>query len=141
MTPVEQTITQPPYGNCWPACIASLLDLPLQDVPQFFHGATEECHWWDQWQDWLARFGLELQCIEAEHIPNLAPAGYSIMTVESPRGPYLHATIAKDGELVWDPSPKRADGIGRVVDWALIRPLGAGTELEVVPKKQEDADA
>ena len=40
---VEQTILHDPekknYGNCMQACVASLLNIPLNDVPHFHHDA------------------------------------------------------------------------------------------------------
>ena len=33
MKPVDQTRTGVPYGNCMEACFASLLEVPLLEVP------------------------------------------------------------------------------------------------------------
>ena len=60
MTPVKQTIltdktVDPPVvGNCFQACVASLLDLPLDDVPHFC-----DCNSWPMnFHRWLEDRGL-----------------------------------------------------------------------------------
>lgn len=45
MTPVSQTVCTFPGGNCFQACVASVLDLPLYDVPHFMEGSDG---WWTQ---------------------------------------------------------------------------------------------
>jgi hypothetical protein len=35
MKPVIQTITEDKFGNCFAACLASLLELPISEVPDF----------------------------------------------------------------------------------------------------------
>lgn len=45
MKPVDQTTFGFPGGNCFSACIASLLEMPLDDVPYFMHG-----DWYDAFQ-------------------------------------------------------------------------------------------
>lgn len=50
MKPVMQTIMTKGMGNCFPACIASILELNLDDVPNFYHeygasGFEEACSW------------------------------------------------------------------------------------------------
>lgn len=51
--PVRQTTPT----NCFRACVAMVLDLPIDDVPAACDGATWD---WDAFQDWLAGRGLQL---------------------------------------------------------------------------------
>ena len=53
MKPVDQTILTAPGGNCFAACVASILELPLADVPNF---CSEE-RWWNALQIWLCAIG------------------------------------------------------------------------------------
>ena len=58
MKPVMQTIfpsdDNPLRGNCFAACIASLLEMSLEDVPHL----TEHDDWRERTNDWLGGLGL-----------------------------------------------------------------------------------
>jgi hypothetical protein len=60
MKPVYQSIVDPINGDCWAACIASILELPLSDVPNFRAG--ENVNFWEETQTWLNSKGVF--CIE-----------------------------------------------------------------------------
>lgn len=88
-------------GNCLNACIASILELPLSKVPEFG----------DDWIEDLNEF-LTTKGLSYRRVPMYQkPSGYSTIEGVSPRGG-LHACVAKDGELVWDPHPIE-DGTGQ----------------------------
>lgn len=42
--------------NCFQACVASVLDLPIEEVPDACDGSKWD---WDAFQDWLANRGLQ----------------------------------------------------------------------------------
>lgn len=110
---VEQTITGYPDGNCFPACLASVLELPLADVPLFC-----DDDWLEQYNEWLRPRNLVLLLVP--YAPDWHPPGYAILGAESPRGPWLHAAVCYDGELVWDPHPQRSMGLRAWLDWAVF---------------------
>jgi hypothetical protein len=103
MIPIDQTIYGP-EGNCFQACIASILEVPLDDVPECLGGRYDQ-----RLLDWLHSKGLGLV---------LKPTaggwltGYCILTAKSPRTEGNHAVVIKDGEVVHDPHPERDMGIG-----------------------------
>jgi hypothetical protein len=104
MKPVEQTILAPPHGDCFRACIASILELPIEEVPN--PHAPEE-HWWEAWHEWLVPRGLQL--VEW-HLPRDQPVycplrGYWIATVTSPSRSCNHCIVMHDDAIAWDPSP------------------------------------
>ncbi|MFC1418582.1 hypothetical protein [Streptacidiphilus cavernicola] len=116
MAEVTQTILhgdpQGRQGNCLQAAVASLLDLPLDDVPHF----VEADDWtaclvdWAAEQGWLARYAR----------PD-APVALGIACGPSPRGVH-HAVVMRDGVVVWDPHRSR-DGlvkIGMIVEFSRI---------------------
>lgn len=115
MTPVRQTIignvgqkTMP--GNCLQACVASVLDLPLEAVPHFVGddwATAGELHWWSEWRRWTAARGLSLTTRAPE------PGEYYIASGPSPRDPenMAHVAVYRDGDLAHDPHP---DGTGVV---------------------------
>lgn len=110
MKPVEQTKGGPPDGNCFAACIASVLELELADVPNFVaYGADE---WWDRLQDFLRGYGLEMyDFLPADEPEGWHPNGYWLAGVDSLNlgidpetgEPYRHCVVMHGGTLAWDP--------------------------------------
>ncbi len=118
MTPVKQTKLYGAdgihNGNCFAACLASLLDLPLWMVPPFedmFGRHTD--HHMTRCAEWLRRmFGLHLVRTEGHQFEAL-PEFYMASGL-SPRGVF-HAVICSNGKMVHDPHPSDA-GVA-VVEW------------------------
>lgn len=104
MKPVEQTIIELGQGNCVAACIASILELPIDRLPNFHGGG-----WHHRWADWLEPANLTLTELDVDKTP---PRGFSILAADSPRNPVLHAVVACGRNIVWDPHPRRDMGIG-----------------------------
>lgn len=111
MTPVYQrlTVDKDGTGDCFNACVASILNIPLEDAYDIF----PECEgvWFLNWRKWFRKRGLDLiVCSRLQ-----PPEGYSIVSVETerryPEGhidagrPISHACIALDGVIVHDPFP------------------------------------
>lgn len=115
MKPVKQTKLHQEdaghNGNCYAACLASMLDLPLWMVPAFEEMAGT---WRARTDEWLGRcFGLRL----AERGPEIDPASlpeFYIANGPSPRG-VKHSVIYSKGHLAHDPHPSNA-GIASV-EW------------------------
>jgi len=137
MTPVTQTTfydaTQPPEkqrGNCLTAVVASLLDLPIEDVPNFVqeHVDTDGAkHWWESMHAFVASRGYGVYYLRstlyAESLfPDPDPGEFYAVSGVSPRDPAIfHVVIYRDGEMVHDPHPDRT-GLVRVTDeyfWTL----------------------
>jgi len=115
MKRIEQTRTGAD-GNCLNACIASILELPLKDVPEFGDD------WLMDLNDFLQARGLSYRRVP---IDGAKPSGWGTIEGVSPRGG-LHACVAFDGELVWDPHPiSMRDGQGLVEPryYGLIEPV------------------
>jgi hypothetical protein len=109
MTPIKQTILSNPdtgtRGNCFQACLASLLDLPIEKVPDFHEMGTD---WADSFYDFLDRNGCyfygtpSFNAIASEK----GIDGYVIVGGTSPRGIISgHSVIYKDGQPFFDPHP------------------------------------
>jgi hypothetical protein len=107
-----------PMGDCERACIASIFELPLGEVPHF----AAERNWFLALLRWLRPFGLvaDLQVYAPSPRPigrgALWPSGWWNATVNSQVFPGLtHAVVMRgthtpDGsdamhEVAWDPSP------------------------------------
>lgn len=113
MITIFQTITTPGFGNCFEACVASLLELPLDAIPPLGCGDAGKL------QEFLKTFGLCPIWIRVSGLDS-AWVGYSpdhgILTGVSPRGVGRHhAVVARPSgygfEIVHDPHP---DGGGIV---------------------------
>lgn len=142
MTPVEQTLFGGPEaevpGNCLTACVASVLELPLGDVPHFV-----------VYGDWWARFvgfmrehrlgvwdcpligGIEPRFLQGDRPGRIVdPPGYWIAAVLSPRlvtskgHPALHSVVMHGAKVVWDPHPQSDMGHLGFVEAALLVPCG-----------------
>lgn len=103
-------------GDCVPACIASILGLPLNAIANT-HGEG----WWDRLQEEVAKHGYCLAQLDVQLEP---PPGYWIAAVPSlnlPADPdgkeAWHSVIARGYDLIHDP------GLGKRYDkrrWATL---------------------
>lgn len=112
MIPVYQTrtVANDGTGNCFNACVASILEMPLRDVcdvqPDF------PGDYWGEWGKWLATHGMQLNYVPLKQGP---PKGFAIATGFGGRNypddhekagqPILHAAVVFNGELAHDPFP------------------------------------
>lgn len=121
MIPVDQTITGP-KGNCMSACIASLLELPIERVARFIRepGDTHIFQWAERLDDFLAPFGLYALHFAADPERAAFPGVLHIMTGISPRG-RPHAVIGKGRRIVHDPHPDKT-GLVSVDGFCLLVP-------------------
>lgn len=124
MIPVFQnmSVANDGYGNCFNACVASILEIRLCDVapiyPRVVVSSSDGAdvlevnnEWLDQWCRWLATQGYKFLFYRATK----PPKGYSIASGHSDRiypaghpqaGMRIsHAVVAFDGIPVHDPFP------------------------------------
>jgi hypothetical protein len=109
-------------GNCMSACIASLFNMRVTDVPNFFatHGQEPEA-WWRGVREWLSRHNYGIMCLDVSESTTLdVYAGYFIVSGMSKRG-VNHAVIYRDGVMIHDPHPDRTGVKPDTID--LIYPL------------------
>ena len=110
MIPTDQTKFGKPEGNCFSACIASILEVPLEALPNL-NGYSDD-DWWLKTQQWIEE-NSDYSYIEVT-ITTLEEAAYSfgnsywIATGKSPRGNCNHAVVFLGGKMVHDPHPDRA---------------------------------
>lgn len=129
MIPVDQSIVnhcpaEGRYGDCFRACIASILELPIAVVPHTM--AYDETlvadpgQWFPALNAWLSPRGLTYMDLSLHsmtpdrYFRDLMPGNFSLWHVISgisPRG-YRHAVVGHNGVVVHDPHPSRAGLIG-----------------------------
>lgn len=120
MKPVHQTLFRADQadtegddfqrGNCLQAAIASVFELPLEDVPHFV--GHED--WWGELERWLRGRNIAVMWLPREQFANAtmhAPWGaFMLATGKSPRGDYKHVVVWHDFEMAHDPHPS-GDGL------------------------------
>ena len=112
MTPLKQTIFSNEkagtVGNCLQSCVASLLDLPIEEVPHFSWYMSD---WFRKLYSFIEEKGYVVIITGVKQNPNWREEikgidGYVIVGGKSPRGIFNgHAVIYKDGEPFFDPHP------------------------------------
>lgn len=114
MIPIMQTLFGDKKGNCFPACIASILEVPLDRVPNFCVDFPNS--WSQEANRWLARnhkLGLAtVQVPEGTSYDDLMlPRDcHHIITAKSPRGDFNHCVVGMNGIIIHDPHPS-GDGL------------------------------
>lgn len=108
MIPVDQEFLHDPdagtVGDCFRACIASVLEVPIAAVPHFALLGN-------RWSLVAIRYceGLSRDLIWQQGEP--PEDVWAIVTVQSPRSDDLrHSVIYRGGVMVHDPHPSRAGG-------------------------------
>jgi hypothetical protein len=121
------------HGNCLAACIASMLELPITEVPNvevFYNLPEGDDFYWDVLEKFLASKGWDMCSDDRYKVfhPEVSRAirsqdertdeeyradlrllledNYYFVSGPSPRG-LSHITIYKAGELVHDPHPTK----------------------------------
>jgi hypothetical protein len=122
--PVDQTLFGEGAGNCFAACVASILGMPLVSVPNFCveHGDDD---WYGHFSKWLNDRGLApLTMVNADEHATAAHLCWArqfaadvhwIASGDTARG--KHAVVYVGGRLAHDPNPNygRA-GLTRIED-------------------------
>jgi hypothetical protein len=129
-------------GNCFAACIASLLEVDIAEVPAF-----EGPRWCEDASAWLQdRSGFSLVSVApmagglwgpSSDYPlsrqMWRPPGYAILACRR-RGPTeaAHAVVVLDGAIVHDPEPGlHPDRDPYVLNWYVLTPTRATFEARV----------
>lgn len=115
-------------GNCTSACIASILELPISEVPNFTVDVNGELDnddaafsrvsvWlkkrellykWFYYKPWMQGL-IEFKC------------GYHMIGGKSPRNTGLgHMVVGLDGKMVFDPHPDKAGLVGIAEDFHFL---------------------
>lgn len=136
MKPVwMQNRHEPPtlYGDCLRACVASILELEVSEVPHFhFDGHPSDAVIRQRLDEWLATRNLTSWCVGYHgHI------GFDdlcvIMETNNPGRNYIlfgatdagdpHAVVMRDGRLIHDPSPWQTGGVVGPFDgvWSILQ--------------------
>ena len=126
MKPVDQEFVHKPeegqFGDCQRAVIASLLELPIQEVPHFYvESDGDAVLFWELVQTFVGGHGYAYLSVPATSgiaFYGLYDGVYHEISGPSPRGNgTYHAVVGCDGEIVHDPHPSRAGLAGGPSEW------------------------
>jgi len=114
MKPVDQTKFGFEDGNCGAACIASILEIPLESIPNF-HGEdpSDPKLYWKNVRKWCADkpfILISISISEGYDPKEFLKDCWVIASGPSPRGTkewHRHAVVWRNGEIVHDPHPSR----------------------------------
>lgn len=104
-------------GSCFTACVASILELPIREVPNFTEYGDK---WIIKLWDFLKPMNLSFTnlCIKPNNPPERIPIGYHMINGYAPRG-YRHSVVGFKGQFIHDPYPG-GNGLITVEDWGII---------------------
>ena len=114
MKPVKQLIFKTDnngVGDCLRACVASILEFSIEDVPNFIEWEQGNGEYLTVLNDFLGAYGykaLNVWFADWDDPTNWKPPGYHMIYGYSERG-IKHAVVGFQGEMVFDPHP---DGTG-----------------------------
>ena len=107
MKPVQQTKTGPLRGDCLAACVASIFEVSIKDVPHL-----DEDSWHQNLREWLNARSFSFVYIESDAQSLAAPDGLSIAcqsfyvsTGEYAGEKRTHCVVSHNGTTIWDPWP------------------------------------
>lgn len=124
MIPVDQTKFGAPDGNCLMACVASIIERPLAELPDLSEEEAKRpktTHWWDTFTQVMEALGYSPRYFPADE--GWAPKGYAVARGRSPRLPeFPHAVVVLDGKQVHDPHWSREGVLPQTIEgyYALI---------------------
>lgn len=123
MIPVFQTDQTPESGNCTQACLASIFELPLADVPNAapLWAAGDAEGGWKLINDFVAEYGMEMWQFEVDGEHTWRPPGYWIGTIRQPDD-VLHAVVFEGEDFVFCPSrgAERPEGELAYVNFLIV---------------------
>jgi len=107
-------------GDCQRAVIASLLDLPISQVPHFAAIASDAINFWELVYDFVAYHGYDfLPGVKIEEYIIPGEDLYHQISGESPRNKRVkHAVVGLNGNVFFDPHPSRAGLAGKPEHWS-----------------------
>ena len=121
-------------GDCFAACLASILEVPIGGFPNFLaDGTLGAGGWWHRWNLWLyEHYRHELIFWNRHELPEPNALAWWVAGVEKAR----HAVVFYKDEFRWDPAPegcKRAWTIDDVERGVALFSIGSIFDREAGP--------
>jgi hypothetical protein len=116
----QQTLFENGKGNCFAAYIASILEISIEELPDFH----KEWNWREALNIYLQKFCLfyfEVSLPGDMRDELISYWGYHIICGDSPRG-LRHAVVGYKGEMIFDPHPE-GGGVSGELEYGFFIPL------------------
>lgn len=127
MTPIDQTDfydkAAGKHGNCMQAAVASIMDLPLEAVPNFIEGTKSGGEQHRRFLHWFRDSGLYVLMLPGNYVPEVP----YLASGPASRGVH-HMVVMSGGKLLHDPHPSR-DGLTSVDQVFVLVPFAPGKLL------------
>jgi len=131
MKKVYQTVFNDTLGDCFRACVASIFEFPIEEMPNFWEQTQDVSEFWQLNDDWISKnkgyraISLEFKKKDRHLVDGIL----CIACANSPRGDIDHAVIWQDC-LLHDPHPSNA-GLAEEPDtFTLFVPLDPKKETK-----------
>ena len=125
MKPVYQIVFDDGLGDCFRACIASIFEFPIKNIPNFWEQTQDVDEFWQLINDWTVEH-KGLRCLSVEFRKRDVHLTDGILCIaigfRAPNNKVAHAVVWKDG-LVHDPHPANTGLCNKPRDFALFIPL------------------
>lgn len=107
------------WDNCFSACVASVLELQIEDVPDFMYrdGKLNDA-WFDEFIEWLRPQGLSAMIVVCHEADFPLKDAYYLIGGKAKRG-IMHSVVGFNSEIVHDPFPL-GSGFSEVVDYIVF---------------------
>ena len=146
MKPVMQTNTDSVQGNCMTACLASIFELPIEEVPNWAEQFKDDAEMWEAYCQWLWDRGYQNVVLRGSAIETIGgiKVGESVGTKgfmvdgwgstpvrlggASPRGAWGHTCVGQfthagmNLKIIHDPHPDQT-GLKKLETIELLVPI------------------
>jgi len=106
---IYQIVFDDILGDCFRACVASILEFPIEEMPNFWEQTQDVSEFWKMNNGWLME-NKGLRCLHFQLSPEDKHVVEDLLCVacaKSPRGDSDHAVVWQNG-LLHDPHPSGA---------------------------------
>lgn len=148
MVPVYQTRFGKPHGNCVEACIASIMEIPITDIPYSDSPDYDRMRTIAEFvasSGWLYfEMGFKATVVAFAEIgiqyPYLVPQDYYILCGYNEDG-IGHAVVARGNEIVHNPNRTEKGILVSVDAYQVLTPCERFDILPVIDQSEEDNEA
>lgn len=103
----ERTSNETKGGNCFQAAVASLFELPLEEVPDFCNiYPIYTCQWYTAYREWLRKRGFSVITLDYEITKDKSAFEDCFLIVSGKnKNGVMHSVIYRNGVLIHNPNP------------------------------------
>lgn len=141
MRRVYQTTFGPTDGNCFQACIATVLSMPLESIPHFCRDYGDRwCRHFQEWLNGLGLFAVMMNVPDCMTVDDIVPFGPCMVGGDGGRG-CKHEVVYSGGVLYHDPLPE-GKGLVKVDDIIVFSPaIWTAESIARIPELMQQTES